>query len=184
MASGRRNSCPELRKEQIHAAKSLWAALLEAESAFSDMLTAEDILTTKELEDFFAGRDRNATISEMLSDYRDLKTTTGKVPGRVHFASHRLFSGDPLWTSFDAALRTLQRGGWLVHQSIEKKNYQDWRTDRGIDQMIRPVLTHAEIEKGKRMQMGGFSYVFGCLRERVLREAIQVTEGLHGVERP
>lgn len=148
------------------------------------MLTAEDILTTKELEDFFAGRDRNATISEMLSDYRDLKTATDKAPGRIQFASHRLFCGDSLWTSFDAALRTLQRGGWLVHQSMEKKRYQDWRTDRLIDELVRSVLRSVDVEKGKEMQAGGFSYVFGCLRERVLREAIQVTEGLHGVERP
>ena len=69
-------------KEQIHAAKALWGALLEAESEFSDMLTVEDLLTTKEVEQSFAGRVKNPTISEMLSDYRDLKTVTGKMPGR------------------------------------------------------------------------------------------------------
>lgn len=184
MSSGKRTPCPELRKEQIQAAKSLWGALLEAESAFSDMLTVEDILTGEEMKDFFAARAKNPTVSEMLSDYRDIKTTTEKMPGRSHFASHRLFCSESLWTCFDAALRTLQRAGWLVHQSIENKVYQDWRTDSGIDQLIRPVLSAADVEKGKQMPMGGFSYVFGCLRERVLREAVQVTEGLDDLERP
>ena len=176
--------CPELRKEQIHAAKSLWGALLEAESTFSDMLTADALLTTEELEAFFAGRDKSATMSEMLSDYRELKTVTAKMSNLRKLASHRLFSGEPLWDCFQAASRSLGRAGWLVHQSLEKKAYQDWRIDSGIDQLIRPVLTAAEIEKGKQKQLGGFSYLFGCLRERAFREAVQVTEGLHDVERP
>ena len=183
MSDSSRNPHPELRKEQIHAAKSLWGALLETELAFSDLLTVDAILTPEELEDFFAGRDKNPTISEMLSDYRELKTTTDKISNPGHLASHRLFSGDSLWACFSAASRTLGRAGWLAHQSIEKKAYQDWRTDSGIEQLIRPVLAAAEIEEGKQKQMGGLSYVFGCLRERVLREAVQVTEGLYDVER-
>ena len=85
----------------------------------------------------------------MLQEYKDITFFNSKielVKKRIT-GTEILFVSSRLWGLYDGITRAHGRIGMLIHQSFERNEYVDWRTDKIILAIVAGISTTSEWSK-------------------------------------
>jgi hypothetical protein len=156
-------------RRQLEARETLWNIIVQYRSDFGLILYVDNIFVAKELHEYFAER-KHTKHMDILSEYRLLQTGADKLtaysPDRERpFISHKL------WSIMFAIRAFYGRSAVLINWSYERRAYQDWRTDKGMDQILNWNLAPDVIAEIKARNIGGLTLAVDHLQNLFLSEA-------------
>lgn len=163
----------------IEAVSAMWTAMVEMRDLFGGMLTFDSIILANEAADLFAGKDNNTKVMRFIEKYKD---GPAEEVGELRFfeskfREKRLFCGDKLWLHFNIFRSILARNAMLLTWSYEKSSFQDWRTDKGMRQLMYASLPPDVVEKAFGEKIGGLTNVLTHIESQFLHEATRVMSG-------
>ena len=66
---------------------------------------------------------------------------------------------------------------YLIQWSFREKKYINWKTDSGMDSLLRWTLDAAVLKRAKDMEIGGLRDAVGHIKAAFLKEAVRVMSG-------
>jgi hypothetical protein len=143
-----------LQSRRLQAVEKLWAILRRLNKEFSDLRYVHTILTADEMSNYFqTGWPSRFNIAH----YADNQTVLQKMQraGCDDADKERPFVSPRLWGAFFILRAVYGRLGYLCQHSFEEGRLVDWRTDSGIDQLLRSTLQAHVIEGVKHASFHG-----------------------------
>lgn len=162
----------------IAVAREMWKTIVCLRLEFGDLFTFYDILMPDEIERVFS-EGQTPQAAKMVERYRD----EGKLSTRINefvgtqVEEGRLFAGERLWLIFHSTRAFHLRLALITSQSLNRRKYQDWRSDKLIGYALRSVLANDVVDAIKSAPTGGIQEAVGRLQAEFLREASLVMSG-------
>ncbi len=167
-----------LRTEMVAVAREMWKAIVRLRLEFGDLFTFYTILLPREIERIFSeGQPPQA--AKMIERYHD----EGKLSTRINefvgtqVEEGRLFAGERLWLIFHSTRAFHLRLALITSQSLNRRQYQDWCSDKLIDYALRSVLAGDVVDAIKAAPVTGIQEAIGRFEAEFLREASRVMSG-------
>lgn len=137
--------------ERSRAVNELWDTLLKLKKEFRDINYIDCIFTVDELNRYF-------TKGELSNHFDGIRyyANPGSIVEKWNRAgvdrAERLrpLVSAALWQIFFAYRSILGRLAFLFEKSFREKQYCDWRTDSGFDQILRSVVGEPKLSEYKR----------------------------------
>lgn len=163
----------------IEAVSEIWATMLNARPHFIGLITFDTMLLASEANDAFKEKEDFAHFLAFVRVFEgDLQN-----PERLAVAfppgqeKNRLFCGDRLWLIFYVFQAILIRSALLISGSFKKGEYQDWRKDGGIKQLLNSVFPSEYVVTVLAKEFGGIQDILGRLEAEFLHESTRVMSG-------
>lgn len=163
----------------IASVTTLWSAMVEMRHSFSGVITFDTLLVAAEAKEAFVDEAKYAKPLELVrSQEGGFDNTTHHLPFLVaDFDKHRVFCGDRLWLIFSLFRSVIMRSALLISRSFQVHEYQDWRDDGGIDQLLRAALPDNVVQQIRGSAYNGLSIALSRLEGEFLREATRIMSG-------
>jgi hypothetical protein len=163
----------------IDSVKVLWKTIVHLRSSFGGLTAFDSIIVPGEAENAFKDQENSEHMLGFVRAHQgDLQNP---VRAAEVFAedlnTHRLFCGDRLWLVFYVVRAVLLRSSLLVAMSFKNKEFQDWRKDDGIKQLLETVLPVDFVTNVRASQFGGLQKALDQLEADFLHEATRVMSG-------
>jgi hypothetical protein len=170
-------SSPVLARK-LQAAEALWQMMVKLRDAFSDLMFVESVLLPKEIDELMKGNQKSGRILIHISDYTNENAVTDKFKSIDAMGSERekIFVCEKMWAVFFAYRAFIGRLGYLLTRSFAERSYQDWRSDKGIQAILEPVVPHYIFDKCTKMDFHGLQYLTGVF-EREFRTHLEKLMG-------
>lgn len=171
-----------LRTETISAARVMWSTLLKLRADLGGVVTFESVFLPEEIESALRSQSNKKMLS-MIAPFEDgsrlhapteLSISSGVEEGRI-------FVGDRLWLLFYVTRAIYLRLGYLAQLTMRKREYHNWRTDKGIDSLLASVLPENLVTIAKKQKVQGLQMLLGQLEAEFLTEAMRVMSGSKAV---
>ncbi len=165
----------------IESVSSLWGTIVTMREQFGSLVAFDSIVLRKEASEAFA--DQDASPYTKLLEFVRLHEGDLQNPIRAanYFSAgldnHRLFCGDRLWLIFYVLRAVMLRASILIAWSFEKREFQDWRKDAGVKQLLESVLPEDFVEQVRNSIFNGLSTALARLEAEFLHEAARVMSG-------
>ena len=143
-----RSTQMELRNKVLEATEELWNNYLLVYNTFYTVVFLETILTQNELKDLFK-TSSNAKLISTIQYYNDQKKFDEMIQKCIPADRNkkRLYVSDKLWLIYYSSTAFYMRLAMLAKLSLEKSEYQNWRTDSLTVQHLENILPKDNIEK-------------------------------------
>jgi hypothetical protein len=165
----------------IDAVTALWAAIIKMRNEFGGLSGFDSIILAEEAKEAFAnqGDVKNAKILNFVRAHEgDLQNPLrAQALFDEDFDKHRLFCGDRLWLIFYVLRAIHMRNSLLISWSFQKNEFQDWREDDGIKQLLGATLQKDFVKQVMESKFGGFSKAVAQLESDFLHESVRVMSG-------
>lgn len=167
----------ELRVKVIESVEILWSAVRTVESEFSDVVGLHTFIYPAEINSFLEGEANGPLV--LVDSYRDFDHISAKIDRirALPIEESRLFVGERLWYLFFVFQAFHGRIGYLMHESIKRKKYVDWREDDFIVDQLKSILQNKVVESAKQDQFSGIHIIVSHLETEFLKEATRVMSG-------
>jgi hypothetical protein len=152
----------EIRARRLIAVEKLWNVLLQMNDKFYGVVYLDTILLPDELDEFFRGH-------KPLSDYmraivgqyahEDASFNNFKESGSTEIEKERPFFGEQMWIIFYVLRAVYGRCALLIARSLEKKQFQNWREDEHLADVIGMVLPQQVMDAAKAMKLQGLQSI-------------------------
>lgn len=163
----------------IDAVSALWGLIVEMKHSFGGMVTFDSVFLANEAADAFKDETKHKRRIAFVEKHRD-EFENLAANGAVlepNLDRHRLFCGDRLWLVFFITRAVYMRGSLLIARSFQTKDFNDWRKDSGIRQLLSAVLTKDFIDDVCARPAGGMTAAIAQLEAEFLHEATRVMSG-------
>jgi hypothetical protein len=163
----------------IETVSTMWGLIVAMKHNFSGMVTFDTVFLASEASAAFKDQNKHANLIAHVAKHRnefDNLAANGAVL-EPNLDKHRLFCGDRLWLLFFIIRAVYLRASLLIAQSFQKGDYDDWRKDDGIRQLLSAVLPKDFVEKVRARQAGGLQSAIDQLEAQFLHEATRVMSG-------
>ena len=162
----------------IASVTALWAQMISIRDRFGTAVAFDNIFTAEEASQAFSGRSHQNLLEYVRACEGDLHVN----PMFTEFNgnemdNHRLFSGDRLWLIFHIFRAVHLRYGYLLSESFKRRQFVDWRKDKGIDQLLGSVIDQSDVSKLRVVELGGLAAAIARLEAEFLHEATRVMSG-------
>jgi hypothetical protein len=172
------NMNAEAVKRRVEAIDTLWSIACDLRHEFSDLMLVESVLLPQEIDAHFRGQQKISIVTNIESYANDRtflekykRTKAEQMERQRPFVSHRLWA-------ITFVLRAVHgRLAYLYQNSITKGSYLDWRTDSGMDQLLRSCLASPIVEDVKGQNINGFRTAIEHLENLFLTESGAMTDG-------
>ena len=165
----------------IESVTALWDAIIKMRNEFGDLSVFDSIILAEEAKVAFADQasPQNAKILGFVRAHEgDLQNPIrAQALFDEDFDKHRLFCGDRLWLIFYVFRAIHLRGSLLISWSFQKNEFQDWRDDSGIKQLLGAALQKDLVKQVIESKFGGFSKAVAQLEADFLHESVRVMSG-------
>ncbi len=167
-----------MRPHIIEAVTALWDQMNRMREDFSGVTGFDSIVLPEEAQEIFSVR-RNARILRFVQNFEDKAYAHGLMIeyNTAKPDNHRLFCGDRPWLLFYTYRAVVFRSALLITESYRLANYRDWRTDKGIDQLLSGILPANEIADLRNAKFGGLTATLSRIEGDFLHEATRVMSG-------
>ena len=88
-----------------------------------------------------------------------------------------LHVSEHLWILHNTLIAVHERLGRLIHKSLYKKHYVDWREDEELLLRLRRVLGNKRVEKAISKETGELSHLLSWTRAQFLKEGKRLIRG-------
>lgn len=163
----------------IESVSALWGLIVAMKHDFSGMITFDSLFLANEAAEAFQDQASHKNLITFVEKHRD-EFDNLAANGAVlepNLDRHRLFCGDKLWLIFFIIRTVYMRSSLLIARSFQKNDFDDWRKDDGIRQLLSAVLPTAFINDVQARQIGGLSMAIAQLEAEFLHEATRVMSG-------
>jgi hypothetical protein len=160
---------PVLQRRQLHARENLWNVISTLRSQFSLVLYVDNVFLANELDEFFTDGKR-ADALNVIAEYRHRGIAADKMSS-VDPDKDRPFIPHNLWSIVYTIRAFYGRAAILLHWSFEKRSYQDWRADNGMDQILRSLIPAHLVDEVKKRTFGGLTVAVDYLQNKFLADA-------------
>jgi len=163
----------------IESVSALWSMIVAMKHDFSGMVTFDNLFLANEATEAFQDEADHQNLIAFVEKHRnefDNLADNGAVL-EPNLDMHRLFCGDKLWLIFFIIRAVYMRSSLLIARSFQKNDFDDWRKDDGIRQLLSAVLPTAFIDDVRARQIGGLSMALAQLEAEFLHEATRVMSG-------
>ena len=163
----------------IDSVSALWKLIVQMRHDFSGMVTFDSLFLANEAAEAFQDEDGHQNLIAFVEKHRnefDNLAANGAVL-EPNLDRHRLFCGDRLWLIFFIVRAVYIRSSLLIARSFQKHDFDDWRKDDGIRQLLSGVLPTAFIDDVRAREIGGISIAISQLEAEFLHEAARVMSG-------
>jgi hypothetical protein len=163
----------------IDSVSALWYLIVKMKHDFSGMVAFDALFLAEEAKKAFKDEGGNQNLIAFVDKHRnefDNLAANGAVL-EPNLDRHRLFCGDRLWLIFYVIRAVYMRSSLLIARSFQKHDFEDWRADSGVEQLLRAVLTNVFIDEVRRRKTGGLSTAIAQLESEFLHEAARVMSG-------
>ena len=163
----------------IDSVSALWNLIVQMKHDFSGMVTFDNLFLADEAAKAFKDEGSNQNLIAFVDKHRDELdnlATNGAVL-EPDLDRHRLFCGDKLWLIFFIVRAVYMRSSLLIARSFQIHDFNDWRKDDGIRQLLSAVLPTAFIADVRSRESGGLSIAISQLEAEFLHEATRVMSG-------
>jgi hypothetical protein len=132
----------------------------------------ETILLPEEISKAFSSDSWHPSLGH-LRDYRTERALIEKFKetNASVMELERPFISPPLWVAAFVIRAVYGRLAYLYQHSHKLQQYQDWRKDGGIDQLLRSVLAAPIVEQAKDTPIHGLRIAIDALEGKFLAEA-------------
>lgn len=163
----------------IETVSAMWGLIVEMRRTFASLVAFDQIILADEAHQAFKKPEDNQKILDFVRAHEgDLENPVRNAKFfDSDFDKHRLFCGDRLWMIFYVMRAVLMRNSLLIAWSFQKGDYQDWRKDNGINQLLSGSLKPDILKKVKDAKFGGISMAMTQLESDFLHEATRVMSG-------
>jgi hypothetical protein len=143
-----------MQSRRLQAVENLWAILHSLNKEFGDLRYVHTILTPDEMNNYFH---KGWPSQFNIGHYAANQTVVHKMQraGCDDADKERPFVSPGLWGAFFILRAVHGRLGYLCQCSFEEGRFVDWRTDSGIDQLLRSTLQAHVIEGVKNASFRG-----------------------------
>jgi hypothetical protein len=155
---------------RLKAIENLWGILRGLNKEFGDLRYVHTILTPEELDTF----SKNGWPEKFYIKHYSLdQTIVQKMQdaGCDDADKERPFVTPRLWGVFFTIRAIYGRLAYLCQRSFKERKLVDWRTDSGIDQLLRTQLPAHVIDSVKSTPFHGTSYVIDHLEIQFMNAA-------------
>lgn len=163
----------------IDAVSALWGLIVDMKHSFSGMVTFDSLFLADEAAAAFKDEAKHhrliALVEKHRKEFENLAANSAVLEPNLD--RHRLFCGDRLWLIFFITRAVYMRSSILIARSFQKKDFDDWRKDSGIHQLLGAVLTKEFIEQARARPIGGLAAALAQLEAEFLHEATRVMSG-------
>jgi hypothetical protein len=156
-------------KRQIEALENLWNVILTLQVEFGSIIYVDQLLLAREMDEFFRTGRRNE-IMEAVHQFADTAFVAGKL-GSVKPHKERPYVSNSIWSIIFILRGLYGRSALLIQNSFLDGYYHDWRTDSGIDQLLRAILPASLVDSIKQKPTGGLWVAIQHLETAFLSEA-------------
>jgi len=159
-----------MQTRRLQAVVNLWAILRGLNKEFGDLRYVHTILTPEEMDNHF----RKGWPSKFyIEHYAGDQTVIHKMTkaGCDDADKERPFVSARLWGIFFILRAVYGRLGYLCQRSFEEGRFIDWRTDSGIDQLLRTTLQAHVIDSVKKTPFHGTPYMIEHLEIQFMNAA-------------
>ncbi len=163
----------------IDSVSALWGLIVQMKHDFSGMVTFDSLFLANEAAEAFQDEGSHQNLIAFVEKHRnefDNLAANGAVL-EPNLDRHRLFCGDKLWLIFFIVRAVYMRSSLLIARSFQKHDFDDWRKDDGIRQLLSAVLLTAFIDDLRAREIGGLSIAISQLEAEFLHEATRVMSG-------
>jgi|GEM_PF-1959672 len=163
----------------IDSVSALWKLIVQMKHDFSGMVTFDSLFLANEAAEAFQDEDNHQNLIAFVEKHRnefDNLAANGAVL-EPNLDRHRLYCGDRLWLIFFIVRAVYMRSSLLIARSFQKHDFDDWRKDDGIRQLLSAVLPTAFIDEVRAREIGGLSIAISQLEAEFLHEATRVMSG-------
>lgn len=163
----------------INTVSAMWGLIVTMKHNFSGMVTFDTLFLANEASEAFKDQNKHANLIAFVEKHRnefDNLAANGAVL-EPNLDKHRLFCGDRLWLIFFIIRAVYLRASLLIARSFQKGDYDDWRKDDGIRQLLSAVLPKAFVEEVRARQASGLQAAIDQLEAQFLHEATRVMSG-------
>lgn len=163
----------------IDSVSALWNLIVQMKRDFSGMVTFDSLFLANEAAEAFQDEGSHQDLIAFVEKHRnefDNLAANGAVL-EPNLDRHRLFCGDKLWLIFFIVRAVYMRSSLLIARSFQKHDFDDWRKDDGIRQLLSAVLPTALIADVRVREIGGLSIAISQLEAEFLHEATRVMSG-------
>lgn len=163
----------------IDSVSALWTIVVRMKHDFSGMITFDSIFLSNEATAAFQDESKHRNIISFVEKHRNQfdNLANNSAVLEPNLDRHRLFCGDKLWLIFFVIRAVYLRSSLLIAQSFQNHDFDDWRKDDGIRQLLSTVLSTAVIDDVRSRQFGGLSIAISQLEAAFLNEATRVMSG-------
>ena len=163
----------------IDSVSALWKLIVQMKHDFSGMVTFDSLFLANEAAEAFQDEGNHQNLIAFVEKHRN-ELDNLAVNGAViepNLDRYRLFCGDKLWLIFFIVRAVYMRNSLLIARSFQKHDFDDWRKDDGIRQLLSAVLPTAIIDDVRARKIGGLSIAISQLEAEFLHEATRVMSG-------
>ncbi|MGD0027298.1 MAG: HNH endonuclease signature motif containing protein [Xanthobacteraceae bacterium] len=160
---------PVVQRRQLEAREKLWEIISKLRSEFSMVLYIDNIYLASEINEFFAEGKHSRAMS-VVSEYQNSQVAAAKMSS-VNPDKERPFIPHKVWSIVFTIRALYGRTAILIQWSFERRHYVDWRTDSGMDQILRGTIPAHVVEEIKKRPIGGLTVAIDYLQNQFLAEA-------------
>jgi hypothetical protein len=168
---------PVVRARQMRSIETLWEILCKLRAEFSDLIFIDTVLTPKEIDDHLK-LIQIIPLVDTARKYTNQEYIAKKL-NQANFEQgekERPFISERLWAVIYVIGALYGRLAFLFSVSFKKREYQDWRTDNGIDQHLRSILAGNIVDFVKNQPTYGLQTAIRHLEGLFLSEASKITQ--------
>jgi hypothetical protein len=154
---------------QLQAAENLWADIRTLQKEFGSLIFVDTILVPDEMDEFFKFG-KHWQLMEVVNNYSDPKYVAKKIVA-VDPDKERPFVNNNTWATVFTIRALFGRSAFLIQNSFLERRYKDWRSDHGMDQILRARIPETIVEEIKQKRIGGLQAAISYLESRFLAEA-------------
>jgi hypothetical protein len=156
-------------KRQMEALENLWKVTLAMQTEFGSIIYIDNILLASEMDEFFM-TGRRSKVMAAVQQFADPTFVARKI-GSINPDNERPYVSNRIWTIIFILRAVYSRCALLMQNSFLDKHYHDWRTDSGIDQLLRAILPASLVDSIKQKPIGGLWVAIQHLEGAFLSEA-------------
>lgn len=156
------------------AINNIWESMLRLRKEFSDIILAEGLLATHEIEKYFKADSWEGMFSSILN-YRIFEAVQVQMTraGVNDMDALEIHVPPKMWTAFYSHRALIGRLGFLYHLSSEQRLYKNWRTDSLFFNAARGVADQTQIQTAIEATVGGAGLLITAAEQKFKAIAAQ-----------
>lgn len=158
----------------VDAITSIWESMLKLKKEFTDIILAEGLLTTEEIEKSFRTGEWT-DLFKSIFDFRifDMVQYRMTRAGVNDLDNLEIYVPPEMWMAFASHRALIGRLGILYHMSSQNRSYKNWRTDPLFQSAAQKVADGALIQKATGLVLGGAELLITAAERRFKTIAAQ-----------
>lgn len=158
-------------EKKFHSLEVLWKAAVQLRKESPTVLAFLNIHTASEYNLLLLDSHKSLTIDLTLDDF---VKNFGEFPDAE---MARLYVGEYMYSLFWAYRAIIGRIVFIIMAGVQKDTIQDWAQDTGIRQLIKHVLTDAEIQEFDNQSIGRINWLCNQIEQKILVHSAKIISG-------